>query len=404
VTSTEPSVKPDGIDELTARLGREIATLDGELAEIDMLVQQARTEAERHELKRTQATEKLAALPDSSPTADVIALNAQLVTLTRRAAVMESQVEVLDGKRKILARFRESLAEVAERLGVAAADGASIGDGGRGGGQTGPEASAHGMSRIVLTAQEDLRRDIARAMHDGPAQSLTNIVLQAQIVERLVAKDPEMARGEVRQLVSMVQQTLDATKSFIFDVRPMVLDDLGLVPTLRRSVRERGQRAGVTVDFDSMGTDRRLPMELESGLFRILDEALGGYLAASPDQVVLRLDWTDERVEGRISATRDRSSAIDIAEREAAAQASATADTKDLPPALAAMMADRRDQAEANAESVRNAAIVALPANAWREIQDRAATVGIVAELVAGGGELRIAVDLPVEQPAEQPA
>jgi two-component system, NarL family, sensor histidine kinase DegS len=399
VSSVEPRATPDSLGELTARVGRDLATLDSELAEIDMLVTQARTEAERHELKRTQATEKLASLPDATPSEDVIALNAQLVNLTRRAAVMEAQVEVLDGKRKILARFRESLGEMADSLGVAVEEGAEL-----------PEADSlakraaddgtPGMSRIVLTAQEDLRREIARAMHDGPAQSLTNIVLQAQIVERLVERDPEMARGEVRQLVAMVQQTLDATKSFIFDVRPMVLDDLGLVPTLRRSVRERGQRAGVTVEFESMGTDRRLPMELESGLFRILDEALDGYVAASPDHVALRLDWTDERIEGRVSATRDRTSAVDEAEREVAAQAATPPGGKDLPPALAAMIEDRREQAEAAAESARNAAIVSLPAAAWREIQQRAATVGISAELLAGGAELVISVDLPSDENA----
>lgn len=400
--STETDATPDALGELTTRVTREITTLDGELAEIDMLVQQARTEAERHEMKRALATEKLATLPAATPTEDVIALNVQLVTLTRRAAVMESQVEVLDGKRKIIARFRESLAELAASLGVANSEGAVIGgnpdeDGTSG---SGVESSSPGMSRIVLGAQEDLRRDIARAMHDGPAQSLTNIVLQAQIVERWLTKDPELARGEVRQLVSMVQQTLDATKTFIFDVRPMVLDDLGLVPTLRRSARDRGQRAGVAVEFDSMGTDRRLPMELESGLFRILDEALGGYLGASPDRVSLRLDWTDERVEGRVSASRDRTNAVDEAEREAAVQAAAEPGSKDLPPALAAMIEDRRERAEAAAETARNAAIVALPANAWREIQQRAATVGIAAELLAGGSELRIGVDLSPEESA----
>ena len=399
--SIETGATPNSLGELTARVTSEIATLDGELAEIDMLVQQARTEAERHELKRAQAAEKLAAFPEATPSVDVIALNVQLVTLTRRAAVMESQVEVLDGKRKIIARFRESLAELAAALGVADAEGAEIGGNAADADGTGAgEPSSPGMSRIVLSAQEDLRRDIARAMHDGPAQSLTNIVLQAQIVERWLAKDPELARGEVRQLVSMVQQTLDATKTFIFDVRPMVLDDLGLVPTLRRSARDRGQRAGVTVEFDSMGTDRRLPMELESGLFRILDEALGGYLGAGPDRVSLRLDWTDERVEGRVSASRDRTSAVDDAEREAAAQASAEPGSKDLPPALAAMIVDRREKAEAAAETARNAAIVALPANAWREIQQRAATVGIAAELMPGGAELRIGVDLPPDEPA----
>ena len=101
-----------------------------------------------------------------------------------------------------------------------------------------------------------------------------------------------MARGELRLLVQMVQQTLDATKNFIFDVRPMVLDDLGLVPTLRRATRERGRRAHVPVEFESLGTDRRLPMDFESTVFRILDEALAAYLALGPDRVTLtaRLD------------------------------------------------------------------------------------------------------------------
>ena len=394
---------------VAARVVAEVGTLDRELAEIDMLVAQARAEAERHELKRAQTQEKIAGLPEATPSDDVVALQAQLVTLTRRASVMESQVEVLEGKRKTLARFRDSLATVAEELGTAVASGAELGDVGAGAGAAaGSDAASTGVSRIVLGAQEDLRREIARAMHDGPAQSLTNIVLQAQIVERLLARDPAMAQGEVRQLVSMVQQTLDATKSFIFDVRPMVLDDLGLVPTLRRSARERGQRAGVAVEFDSMGTDRRLPMELESGLFRIFDEALTAYLGAAPDGVALRLDWTPERLEGHVSASRDRSSAIEQAERERAAveaqlrgggekgRFGRSKDRgQDLPPALAAMMDERREAADAAAEAARSSAIVVLPAAAWREIQQRAATVGVTAELVGDGGELRISVDLP---------
>ena len=400
--STEPSTEPDTLAELAARVTRELATIDGELAEIEMLVQQARTEAERHELKRSQTAEKLAGMPEAAPPEDVIAVTSQLVSMTRRASVMEAQVEVLEGKYKTLLRFRESLGEIGDSLGVAVVGGLEL-DHRVGGLPLGDEQATPAMSRIVLSAQEDLRREIARAMHDGPAQSLTNIVLQAQIVERIVAKDPELARGEVRQLVSMVQQTLDATKSFIFDVRPMVLDDLGLVPTVRRAARERGQRAGVAVEFESMGADRRLPMELESGLFRLLDEAMGAYLSAAPDRVSVRLDWQDEALEGHVAAIRDRSRAVDDAEKEVASRAVIPTD-KDLPPALAAMMEDRREQAEAAAEAARSAAIVSMPADAWREIQQRAATVGITAELLASGGELRIAVDYPVEEPAAVPA
>ena len=410
MASSQAETAQGSLADVAARAAAQVATLDRELAEIDMLVAQARVEAERHDLKRTQAQEKLAELPEATPSDDVIAAHVQLVTLTRRASVMESQVEVLEGKRKTLARFRDSVAELAGDLGVAVEGGAELEEGAdavaAGAGGAAVDMSSTGVTRIVMGAQEDLRRDIARAMHDGPAQSLTNIVLQAQIVDRLVARDPAMAQGEVRQLVAMVQQTLDATKSFIFDVRPMVLDDLGLVPTLRRSARERGQRAGVAVEFESMGTDRRLPMELESGLFRIFDEALTSYLGAVPDRVALRLDWTPERLEGHVSASRDRTSAIEQADRELAeVEAQMRPEEKgrfrrgekerELPPAMAAMLDERRAAAEAATETARSSAIVALPAAAWREIQQRAATVGVEADLVGDGGELRISVDLP---------
>ena len=225
-------------------------------------------------------------------------------------------------------------------------------------------------------------------MHDGPAQSLTNIVLQAQIVERLVATDPAKAGNEVRQLVAMVQQTLEATKSFIFDVRPMVLDDLGLVPTLRRAARERGRRAGVPVEFDSLGPEQRLPMDLESGLFRILDEAMAAYLSARAERVSIRLDWA-EQLEARVAASRA------AAERRDRTRPRRPRRDKDLPPALAAMMEDRRADARDAIEAARREAIVVLPPSTWREIQGRAATLGMLAELSADGAELRLVADLP---------
>jgi hypothetical protein len=312
---------------------------------------------------------------------------------------MEAQVDVLEGKRKALARYHEAMARLAS--GSEAASGVDAGAGQMPGAVADDETAGPppALSRVVLAAQEDLRREIARAMHDGPAQSLTNIVLQAQIVERLVASDPEAARGEVRQLVSMVQQTLEATKSFIFDVRPMVLDDLGLVPTVRRAARDRGRRAGVPVGFDSIGQDRRLPVDLESSLFRILDESLSAYLAAGPDQVTVRLDWGD-RLEARVAASRGGAvgGAVE-AEPEAEPEIPAG---KDLPPALAAMMEDRRADRRAKADAARSAARITLPDNTWREIRQRAATIGVTADLLSDGGELRLVVDLPAvdAQPA----
>jgi hypothetical protein len=150
----------------------------------------------------------------------------------------------------------------------------------------------------------------------------------------------------------------------------------------------------VPVDFESLGTDRRLPMDLESGLFRILDEAVAGYLSARAERVVVRLDWSDQ-VEASVSASRAS------AELKAEPAPDSTTTDTDLPPALAAMMEDRRADARDAVEAARREAIVNLPPSTWREIQGRAATLGVGAELTDEGQTLRLVIEVaPVGAPA----
>ena len=405
--SSTTAASSGSLAELRDRMATEVARLEVELGEVDLLVNQARTEAGRHEARRVAAAEKLQtamtqAETSAAPMDRAVAaeLNAQLVTLTKRAALMESQVDVLEGKRRALARYRDGLAAYLEAMSSAGDVSLPIGGAGGGGRPGGGDAGGGNpaVSRLLLDAQEDLRREIARAMHDGPAQSLTNIVLQAQIVERLVDQDPTRAAPEVRQLVAMVQQTLEATKSFIFDVRPMVLDDLGLMPTLRRAARERASRSGIPVDFESMGADRRLSVDLESGLFRSVDEAIAAYLTARAERVDVKVDWSDQ-VEVTVAASRTmKEVAPDTTPDEAA--------SKDLPPALAVMMEERRAAARDAAEAARRESIVVLPPSTWREIQARAATLGIAAGLEGEGSVLRLVAQAapPAASAATSPA
>ena len=74
-------------------------------------------------------------------------------------------------------------------------------------------------------------------------------------------------------------------------------------------------------------------------------------------------------------------------------------DTKDLPPALAAMMEDRRADARTAAETAQRDSIVTLPATTWREVQSRAATLGLTVELSTDGSELRLLAELPAVSP-----
>jgi hypothetical protein len=310
---------------------------------------------------------------------------------------MEAQVDILEGKQKALGRFRDHVRGLATAL---AGQPASTGTAGADA-QHGPAGELE-SSRAILDAQEDLRREIARQMHDGPAQSLTNIALQAQIVQRLVDRDPARASIEVAHLVAMVEQTLDATKTFIFDVRPMVLDDLGLVPTLRRAARERGRKAQVPIDFDSVGADRRIGNDLESGLFRIIDDAIGGYLATRPAQVEIRLDWSERSLEARVRGLHSD----EAPPPESSPRAPTSSPVRDrgrgrgrgeeMPAALAQMIEEQ--QAGAAAASAAAASAVAqaraLPAHVWQQIQQRARTVGISVELDEAGQRLVAVTDL----------
>jgi hypothetical protein len=131
-------------------------------------------------------------------------------------------------------------------------------------------------------------------------------------------------------------------------------------------------------------------MDLESALFRMLDEGLAGYLSASPDHVALRLDWGDrlavDLVATRAVAEPVKTSQVEIPTEEAG---------RDLPPALAALVEERRAAERDAAEAAVRDSIVVLPAAPWREIRDRAASVGVTAELRADGGHLHLIADVP---------
>lgn len=416
MTADEPAA--DLQPRLAAELADEAGRLGKELDEIELLIGQARNEAARHDARRATAEQRLTELQQArrEVSADDFAQAlASLLTATRRAALMEGQIDVLEGKQKTVVRMRDRIADLAQQLGALPPGTLVAGGAVSSNGEAG-SAADHGLGVVtegagdrsatsVLDAQEEMRRGIARAMHDGPAQSLTNIILQAQIVQRLMGSDTARAAQEVDQLVAMVEQTLEATKSFIFDVRPMVLDDLGLVPTLRRAARDRGRRSKVAIDFDSVGADRRLPDDVESALFRCTDEAITGYLEAGSPHIVMRMDWTDHDVTTRLTATPPPAVGPGAAESVAPASDKAAPalepPSADMPPALAAMIAER---AEATRASVAKAAAAAavrpvsllLPARNWQAIQARAAAAGIRVVLGDDGATLTLVARLPV--------
>jgi two-component system sensor histidine kinase DegS len=122
-------------------------------------------------------------------------------------------------------------------------------------------------------------------------------------------------RTELADLKDGARGALDDMRRLIFDLRPMTLDDLGLVPTLRKLVREFGDRTGVQARFHVAGEERRLPHTLENVVFRIVQEALTNvrkHARASHVEVVITQQG------GRVSALiRDDGEGFDVAATQA---------------------------------------------------------------------------------------
>ena len=149
----------------------------------------------------------------------------------------------------------------------------------------------------IIEAQERERQQLSRQMHDGPAQSLTNLILQAEICERLFETDPDRARAELASLKNAVAGTFQTVKGFILNLRPMMLDDLGVVPTLRRYVDSFSDNSGVPTHLMVTGKERRVASHKEVTVFRLVQKLLNNAVDYSQaSSVQINLDMGDDIV------------------------------------------------------------------------------------------------------------
>jgi signal transduction histidine kinase len=126
--------------------------------------------------------------------------------------------------------------------------------------------------RRVVAAQEAERTRLARELHDETGQALTSILLGLKPLEQAVSTDE--GRAAVASLRELVVSTLEDVRRLAVELRPSVLDDFGLVPALERLAESFGEQSGTRVDVEASLGEERLPSELETTLYRIVQEAL----------------------------------------------------------------------------------------------------------------------------------
>ncbi|HSF61035.1 MAG TPA: GAF domain-containing sensor histidine kinase, partial [Gaiellaceae bacterium] len=149
--------------------------------------------------------------------------------------------------------------------------------------------------RRVVEAQEIERARLARELHDEAGQALTSILLGLKSLEDRIETDE--GRVAVTELRELVVSTLQDVRRLAIELRPAVLDDFGLVPAIERLCDVVAEQSGLSVDVQGRLGDRRLPTEVETALYRIVQEALTNVLKhADARQVTVLLSQTERGV------------------------------------------------------------------------------------------------------------
>lgn len=161
------------------------------------------------------------------------------------------------------------------------------------------EASRLRASQIIQ-AQEQERQRIARELHDETSQVLTSLLISLRLLEESV--ETQEARDRIADTRALAHSTLRAIRNLSIDLRPSALDDLGLLPALRWYVKEYQKKCAIDVTFHATGFKERLPAEMETALYRIVQECLTNTAKhANAGKVTITLREETGRVYARIT-------------------------------------------------------------------------------------------------------
>jgi two-component system sensor histidine kinase DegS len=245
---------------------REYERIQLELREIDVLIKQSTGEVEKLAQRNAQITNRVRQIEtsfDTVPRADIQEAYRSFQDAQKRLFMMRGQLEKLQSDQQNLQRYSDQLRQLLD-----ATEGMPLGP------KDGPHASGTAQPAIVrvIEAQERERQLLVEMMHDGPAQALTNLILQAEICERLFDKDTKRTREELANLRQSVTDTFQEVRSIMFDLRPMMLDDLGCIPTLKKYIEGFQEKSGLPVNLTITGQERRMGSYTEATVFRVIQE------------------------------------------------------------------------------------------------------------------------------------
>lgn len=254
-------------DALKEQIRLDLEQKKRDLKEISMMLEQSQIEMNKLTQRNASITAHLQQMQsqfDTMPRGDIRMAYDSALDAQQRLFVMRGQVEKLQSDQNHLSEHVQLVGRISDAM-----EGGLIGDPAKRG-----EGAAAQVVEMLIQAQEGERLRLSRQMHDGPAQALSNFILQTEIAMRLFDLDAVKARAELENLKIAATTTFQKVRDYIFELRPMMLDDLGLLPTLKRYVDIVRDETRLEVRLLLTGRERRLEAYQEVMIFRAIQELL----------------------------------------------------------------------------------------------------------------------------------
>lgn len=304
---TERTPEMDFWESMRENIRENLSQSQRELEEINLLLDQSEIEIGKLAKKNGSISAQMNLIQDqfdTIPREDIRSIYDEALDTQQRLFVMRGQMEKLQSDKNHIENNTIILKQVYSAL--------------QNGAPNMPQgenlAATNETLEMMIQAQEAERQRLSRQMHDGPAQALSNFILQTEIAMRVFDLDQDRARTELKDLKASATTTFQKIRDFIFDLRPMMLDDLGLIPTVKRYVDAFKEKSGIEVRLSITGSERRLEPYLEVMIFRAIQELLanGAYFSQA-NQIQLKIDIMEENIAIEV---QDNGKGFDVDELE----------------------------------------------------------------------------------------
>jgi len=224
---------------------------------------------------------------ESIPRADIRLAYENALDAQKRYLLIRGQLEKVQSDQQCWQHYQDTLKRIENYLVIetSSADG-----------RTG---SSQGRTiDDIIKIEEAERTRLSKLMHDGPAQTLTNFILQTEIALRAYEVDTAQGKEELSSLKTSAMKVFQRVRNFIFELKPFTMDDQGLIQTLKKYFDAYKEQTGIDISFKMTGTDRELEHTINTVVFRSIQELLynvSNYSQAS--LVTIQIEFNDRSIE-----------------------------------------------------------------------------------------------------------